>query len=376
MTSFREGHHSASFAAERLGIGRTRFYELYAAFLRSCATRTSASWSPGLSGGDRSEAWPKPVVALARKLLGARPPAAYRFVASEMLRRLQFQVDPASVRRWALAHDLAHDSPRPRPKAATRRWQSLKLGALWQLDASPHPWFLHHHRRLYPLLDLLDDCTRLCTGARLYHAENLLAYLDFLPAAFCEYGLPLELYVDCHSLFFPQNPDSLTQLGSALHFYGISLRYAHTPQAKGKVERLHLYWQRRLPSLFSAESILTPEAANPLLQDLRLHRNRAERHREIAMTPDAAAKAALREGRSVLRPVPRCPWWPYVWSQRTNVKVGSDGRVPVGTQRLPVGRPPGSRLVHCLHPDGNVTILANEPTHRSRPQILLTTNAF
>ena len=150
---------------------------------------------------------------------------------------------------------------------------------------------------------------------------------------------------------------------------------AHTPQAKGKIERLHLYWQRRLPSLFSAEEIITPEAANPLLQDLRQHRNRAERHREIAMTPDAAAKAALREGRSVLRPVPRCPWWPYVWSQRTSVRVGSDGRVPVGTQRLPAGRPPGSRLVHCLHPDGNVTILANQPDQRSKPQILFTTTA-
>ncbi|MFM7817343.1 MAG: hypothetical protein ACKPGI_10285, partial [Verrucomicrobiota bacterium] len=83
-------------------------------------------------------------------------------------------------------------------------------------------------------LDLLNDCTRLCTGARLYHAENLLAYLDFLPAAFREYGLPLELYVDCHSLLLPQIPDSLTQLGSALHYYGISLRYAHTPRPRAK----------------------------------------------------------------------------------------------------------------------------------------------
>jgi hypothetical protein len=58
----------------------------------------------------------------------------------------------------------------------------------------------------------------------------LLAYFDFLPAAFSEHGLPLELYVDCHSLFFPQRPDALTQLGAALHFYGVSLRYARTPQ--------------------------------------------------------------------------------------------------------------------------------------------------
>ena len=34
-------------------------------------------------------------------------------------------------------------------------------------------------------------------------------------------------------------------LDAALHFYGISLRYALTPQAKGKVEREHQFWQRR-----------------------------------------------------------------------------------------------------------------------------------
>jgi len=32
----------------------------------------------------------------------------------------------------------------------------------------------------------------------------------------------------------------------------------------------------------------------------------------------------------VLRPALRCPWWAYVWSVRTTIKVGSDGRVPIG----------------------------------------------
>ena len=96
-----------------------------------------------------------------------------------------------------------------------RRWQCLKIGALWQLDATPHRWF-PGDKKNYPLLDLLDDCSRVCTGATIYHREDLLAYFDFLPAAFTEHGLPLELYVDCHSLFFPQRPDALTQLGAAL----------------------------------------------------------------------------------------------------------------------------------------------------------------
>ena len=172
------------------------------------------------------------------------------------------------------------------------------------------------------------------------------------------------------------NPDAFTQLGAALHFYGVSLRYAHTPQAKGKIERQHFYWQRRLPSLFAAENIVSPETANVLLEELRLHRNAKETHRELGRTPDAAAALARKEKRNVLRPAPRCPWWPYVWSQRSWIKVGPDRRVPIGSQRLPVPISPGAKVLHCLHPNGDISLLAHEPDPRKRPALLLSLRAF
>lgn len=58
---------------------------------------------------------------------------------------------------------------------------------------------------------------------------------------------PPDLYVDCHSLFFPPRPKTLAQLGAALHIYGVSLRCADTPQAKGKSERLQRDWKGRIP---------------------------------------------------------------------------------------------------------------------------------
>ena len=374
LGAFRRQELSAAVAARTLRLGRSRFYLLYADYLRAAARHQEELWLPGCSGGDHAPAWPAPVEPLLRKLLAARPPAPYRLAASEVHRRLDFLLDPATVRRWAMAHGLAHPEPPRRPPASARRWQCLKAGALWQLDATPHRWFANDKRH-YPLLDLLDDCTRVCTGATIYHGEDLLAYFDFLPAAFTEHGLPLELYVDCHSLFFPQNPEALTQLGAALHFYGISFRYASTPQAKGKIERQHQYWQGRLPALFAAESIHGPAAANALLPALRRHRNAKEIHRELGRTPDAALRLAQRENRSALRPLPRCPWWPYIWSLRTRCKVGPDGRVLVGTQRLRVAASPGSRLIHCQHPNGDVTVLANEPSQNEKPSVLLQVRA-
>lgn len=370
LAAFRRDEVSAVAAADKLGLGRTRFYELYGDYLRAAARHHEEHWTPGTSGGDHAPDWPHGTATLLRKLLSTKPPAPYRCAASEVHRRLGFLIDPATVRRWAIAQNLAHPLPAPRPPASVRRWQGLKIGALWQLDATPHRWF-PGDKKNYPLLDLLDDCSRVCTGATIYHHEDLLAYFDFLPAAFTEHGLPLELYVDCHSLFFPQRPDALTQLGAALHFYGVSLRYARTPQAKGKIERQHQYWQGRLPALFAAETITTPETANALLPALRRHRNAHEIHRELARTPNAAARAAHREKRSVLRVVPRCAWWPYIWSRRTRLQVGHDGRVPVGHERLRVGVSAGTRVVHCLQPNGTISILAHQPKAGERPALLL-----
>jgi len=146
--------------------------------------------------------------------------------------------------------------------------------------------------------------------------------------------------------------------------------------AKGKIERQHFYWQGRLPSVFAAENIICPETANPLLQALRLHRNTKEIHRELGRTPKAAADLARREDRNLLRPAPRCPWWPYVWSQRSWIKVGPDRRVPIGSQRLPVPLAPGSKVLHCLHPTGNISLLAHEPKIGERPIVLLSLPAF
>lgn len=221
------------------------------------------------------------------------------------------------------------------------------------------------------MLNLIDDCSRLLTGSRLYERELLLSYFDFLPAAFAQHGLPLCLYVDYHSLFFTHGQDSLTQLGWALKFYDISLDYASTPQAKGKVERSHQFWQHRLPALFGTEGIADFAPANALIDALRHHHNAHEKHRELGMTPLAAWKRAKQAGRSVLRPKPKCPWWDFVWSVRTRLKVAPDGTVPVGSHRCQLTVAPGTHVIRCQHPDGRFTVLLHPPKHGSKPVRLL-----
>ena len=370
LAQLRTDQLSIAAVAEQLEISRRRCYELYHDYLRACARRQQAQWTPGNSGGDHRPAWPAAVQELLCKLLATRPPASYSFAASEVHRRLGLKLARAQVRRWAHQNDRAVHTRPARPKAPVKRWQRQAIGELWQLDASPHPWFPNSSLQ-YPLLDLIDDCSRLVTGATLYEREGLLAYFDLLPAAFARYGLPLALYVDCHSIFLAQQPDALTQLGWALKFYDVSLLYAPTPQAKGKVERLHLFWQNRLPALFAAEAVNHVPQANPWVAQLREHHNLHEKHRELAMTPHQAWTLAQQEGRCVLRPTPACPWWPYVWSVRVPVRVASDGTVPIGSQRLKLAAPPGAKVVRCQHPDGSYSILAEAPCKDTKPRVLL-----
>jgi len=370
LANHRKAELSAAQAAQELGLSRSRFYRLYSQFLRACAQGQADAWSPGVSGGDHRPAWPPPAIALLTKLLSSRPPSSYSAAASERHRRLRFQTDRASVRRWAIAHQLAPDTrykSRPKP---IKRWQVRDLGALWQYDVSPHAW-LPGNPNKQALFNLLDDATRYNTGARLYGRETLLAHLDFLSRVFLAHGLPLALYVDHHSLFYTHNPEALTQLGTALHFYGVALRYAPTPQAKGKIERRHDFWQRRLPPLLAADHIVELEGANHLLDQLLPYINQHEIHRELGTTPHAARQQALAQKRSVLRRAPRCPWWPYVWSQQTRLRVGDDGKVPVGAQRHPIDASPRSTVIRCLRPDGDIYYLRHAPDPNAKPIVLL-----
>jgi hypothetical protein len=158
FASFRCGELSGVLAAAELGLSRSRFYELYADYLRACAHRRARHWTPGISGGDHLAPWPQEVESLLRKLLSNRPPASYSLASSELKRRLNFELDPASVRRFALAESLAPAKASKKPKAAIRRWQCAKIGALWQLDATPHRWW--PEGPMLPLLNMLDDCSR------------------------------------------------------------------------------------------------------------------------------------------------------------------------------------------------------------------------
>ena len=99
--------------------------------------------------------------------------------------------------------------------------------------------------------------------------------------------------------------------------------------------------------------------------------NANELHRELGITPQAARHQALAEKRSVLRPAPACPWWPFVFSQQTRVRVGDDGKVPIGHLRTSLDAAPRTTVIRCLRPDGDIYFLRSAPDAAKQPLVLL-----
>ena len=379
VKQFVAGSVTRQQAMVSLQIGQSRLYDLRTSYLAAVAAGNGETWVPGLSGGNHKPTWPDEEQRFLRRVLspcGEAKRYSYAFAASELGRRFGHVVDRGQVRHWAMENGIKIAVPRPRPLAHVRRWQRKAIGELWQLDATPDR-FLGRGRPSYQLLDMLDDCSRVQVGCRLYLRECVQSYLDLFYRAFSRYGLPLEIYVDKAGFFRGENGE-LTQLGKRLKFYDVSFVFANAPESKGKIERIHLVWQDRLPAYFEREGIGidTPLATvNDHVAALVDYRNGFEIHREIGMTPDEAWSKAIQEGRSKLRAIPQDGWWELVWSEWSRTVVGRRGRVSLADGRFcPTECANGTKVWLCRHVDDTVSIVLNKPEHGVRPTILFSSN--
>lgn len=78
----------------------------------------------------------------------------------------------------------------------------------------------------------------------------------------------------------------------------------------------------------------------------------------------------------IIRPAPACPWWRLVWSLRSSVLVGDDGKVPVRSLRLSIDSPPRSRVVKCQLFDGDIFFLKSHTKTGAKPFVLLHSPPF
>lgn len=143
-------------------------------------------------------------------------------------------------------------------------------GELVQADGTEFDWFMNGKK--YVIQGFVDDATGYPVGLYMTSNECLLGYIEAARNMLTQEGVPLAIYPDKAGIFFvnkktDDNEKHLTQFGIIMENLGIDMFPAHSPQAKGRIERFWGTIKHRLPELFALKGITTVEQANIFLRD-------------------------------------------------------------------------------------------------------------
>jgi len=189
--------------------------------------------------------------------------------AEKLAEREGIPLSDETLRLWLLQAGIDHFQRRKRPH---RQWRERKAhrGELLQMDGSHHAW-LEARGPACVLMAYIDDATSR-VFARFYAYEGTTPAMDSFQRYVKRYGLPLAVYADKHSTYkSPAEPTVEEQLAGvepqsqferALAELGVEMLHAHSPQAKGRIERLFGTFQDRLIKEMRLAGITTMEEAN------------------------------------------------------------------------------------------------------------------
>jgi len=223
-------------------------------------------------------------VAKALEVIRDRYPDFGPTLANEKLRERHRLVLSTETLRQGMMRDRLW-TPR-RQRVPHRAWRPRRacVGELVQLDGSDHAWFEARGGRCV-LLSYVDDATSRGLYGEFVDVEDTLTLLRTTRSYLTRYGRPVAFYVDKDSIYRVnrqatieeqlQDPAPLTQFTRAMTELGITVIPAHSPQAKGRVERSFDTHQDRLVKELRLAGISTIPEANRFLHERYLPRHNA-----------------------------------------------------------------------------------------------------
>src|SRR6202044_586362 len=186
------------------------------------------------------------------------------------------------LRQWMIRAKLWRAKEQKTKVLHVWRPRRSRLGELVQWDTSEHDWLEGRGEKLY-LIAMIDDATSRLFARFVRHdstGENMKLLKSYLE----KFGRPLAFYTDKASIFrtaekrkrdepgVDKDPVQMppTQIGRALRELGIAWIPAHSPQAKGRVERNFGTAQDRLVKGMRVAGVKTLEQANQYLAETYL----------------------------------------------------------------------------------------------------------
>jgi len=184
-----------------------------------------------------------------------------------------------TVRQWMMRGKLWRAKKEKVKQVHAWRPRRSRFGELVQWDTSEHDWLEGRGEKLY-LIAMIDDATSRLF-ARFVREDSTAENMKLLWSYLKKFGRPVAFYTDKASLFRTAErrkrdepgveKDAVemppTQIGRGLRELGITWIGAHSPQAKGRVERNFGTAQDRLVKGMRVAGVNTMEQANQYLQE-------------------------------------------------------------------------------------------------------------
>lgn len=214
--------------------------------------------------------------------------------AERLADKHDIEVSKETMRRWMSQAGLWRPQAEKVRQVHVWRKRRERFGELVQWDTSEHDW-LEGRGSVRYLIAFIDDATSR-VFARFVESDSTEANMAVLREYLSRHGRPLEFYTDKASIFQTalkknhrerEDPLPPTQIGRALGELNIGWIAAHSPQAKGRVERSFQTAQDRLVKLLRLEGATTLEQANRVLEQQYLPQWQKSFSR-VAACPDDA----------------------------------------------------------------------------------------
>jgi hypothetical protein len=196
-------------------------------------------------------------------------------LASEkLLERDGIEINDETLRGWLIE---AGDWKKRRRRGRHRQWRERKHheGEMVQMDGSHHAWF---EDRADPcvLMSYIDDATGAAFG-RFDGYEGTIPAMDSFKRYIQQRGLPMKVYLDKHTTYKStakasiddelNDVEPLSEFERALKELGVEVSHAHSPQAKGRIERLFRTFQDRLVKEMRLKGIRSIKEGNRFLEE-------------------------------------------------------------------------------------------------------------
>ncbi len=267
-------------AAEELGLSVRQVKRLIYALKK----RGDKAVVHGLRGKPSNQRIAKTVEEEAIQILSADlykgfgPTLAAEYLADKH----DIEVSKETLRQWMIRAKLWRAKEQKVKAVHLWRPRRSRLGELLQWDTSEHDWLEGRGEKLY-LIAMIDDATSRLFARFVRHdstEENMKLLWSYVE----KFGRPLAFYTDKASIFrtaekrkrdepgIDKDPVEMppTQIGRALQELGIAWIAAHSPQAKGRVERNFGTAQDRLVKGLRVAGVKTLEQANQYLEETYL----------------------------------------------------------------------------------------------------------